>query len=155
MAGQTEATVTTEQRQERLRELAAAPGQMATALADLTDAFETVMERLSADQLEAICYHPAGNWSARWYAQQRLAEIAMHRWDFQRSLGRDAELDETVAAFLLPMLLESNLPRVYLRGPRGEGRFRLAVAGMPAQSWGLAASPDGACASSVAVTTPR
>jgi uncharacterized protein (TIGR03083 family) len=142
VAGQTEATLTTEQRQERLRELAAAPGQMATALADLTAAFETVMERLSADQLEAICYHPAGNRSARWYAQQRLAEIAMHRWDLQRSLGRDAELDETVAAFLLPMLLESNLPRTYRRGPRGEGRFRLAVAGRPAQSWLLAASPD-------------
>ena len=33
-------------------------------------------------------------------------------------------------------------PRTYRRGPRGEGRFRLAVAGMPAQSWVLAASPD-------------
>jgi uncharacterized protein (TIGR03083 family) len=142
VAGQTEPVLTTEQRQERLRELAAAPAQMAAALADLTAAFETLVERLDADQLEAICYHPAGNRSARWYAQQRLAEIAMHRWDLQRSLGREAELDEAVAAFLLPMLLESNLPRTYRRGPRGEGRFRLTVAGSPSQSWLLAASPE-------------
>ena len=60
-----------------------------------------------------------------------------------RSLGRDgAALDEEVAAFVLPMLLESNLPRIYPRGPRGEGRFRLVVEGAPAQSWLLTATPE-------------
>jgi uncharacterized protein (TIGR03083 family) len=142
VAGRVEATLSIEQRQERLRELAGSPEHLLATLPELTAALEGTLQRLSADELEAICFHPAGNRSARWYAQQRLAEIAMHQWDLRHSLGQEAALDESVAAFLLPMLLESNLPRTYLRGPRGEGRFRLSVAGAPDQSWLLSAGPD-------------
>ncbi|SRR5579884_295813 len=142
LAGRTEPSLSQEQRQERLRELAAAPERVPAVLAQNTAAFEALMERLSADELETICFHPAGNRSARWYAQQRAAEIAFHRWDLLHSLGREAPLDEALAAFLLPMLLESNLPRTYRRGPKGEGRFRLTVAGAPAQTWLLDASPE-------------
>jgi uncharacterized protein (TIGR03083 family) len=141
-AGAIEPGVSTEARQERLREIAGAPERMPSILAEYTAAFESVMERLSPEQVEMICYHPAGNRSARWYAQQRVAEIAFHQWDLRRSLGRDPALDENVAAFLLPMLLESNLPRIYPRGPKGEGRFRLTVAGSPDQSWLLTATPE-------------
>ena len=160
VAGKTEASVTQEQRQERLREIAEAPDQIPAVLARNTAAFEAVMERLSADELEAICFHPAGNRSARWYAQQRAAEIAFHRRDLLRSLGREPTQDEGLAAFLLPMLLESNLPRTYRRGPKGEGRFRLTVAGSPEQSWLLTATPEeltverGGGAAEVTVTAP-
>ncbi len=160
VAGRTEPSLSQEQRQERLRELGDAPDRVPVVLMQNTAAFEALMERLTADELEAICFHPAGNRSARWYAQQRAAEIAFHRWDLLRSLGREATLDESVATFLLPMLLESNLPRTYRRGPRGEGRFRLTVAGAPEQTWLLTASPEelrverGAGEADVTITAP-
>jgi SCP-2 sterol transfer family len=40
------------------------------------------------------------------------------------------------------MLLESNAPRIYPLGPRGEGRVRLVVEGAPAASWLLTAGPE-------------
>jgi uncharacterized protein (TIGR03083 family) len=142
-AGLTEPGITNEERARRVQQLAdASPAEVAATLDKVTADLERVFERLSADEVEAICYHPAGNRPARWYAQQRLAEIAFHRWDLLHSLGRDAAIDEEIAAFLLPMLLESNLPRTYRRGPKGEGRFRLVVSGTPAQSWLLMASPE-------------
>jgi uncharacterized protein (TIGR03083 family) len=142
-AGLTEPGVTPEERARRVQELAeAAPAEVIATLDRATAELEALFERLSAADLEALCYHPAGNRPARWYAQQRLAELAFHRWDLLRSLGREAALDPAVAAFLLPMLLESNLPRTYRRGPRGAGRFRLVVEGAPEQSWLLTATPE-------------
>src|SRR5579884_2155019 len=92
---------------ESLRHIRTIARQLEDELAHLPpEALDALMERLSADELETICFHPAGNRSARWYAQQRAAEIAFHRWDLLHSLGREAPLDEALAAFLLPMLLE-------------------------------------------------
>src|SRR6266545_3197028 len=118
------------------------PEEILARLDEVTAAIEQLYERLSADELEAICWHRRGNRSARWYVKHRLAEVAFHYWDLERSLGRVAALDEDVASFLLPTLLESNAPRIYPTGPRGEGRYRLAVEGNPAASWLLAASPE-------------
>ncbi len=136
VAGTLEPAVSREDRETRLAELADTPP---AAVADLLDRatadLEGVLDRLSADELERVCYHPAGNRPARWYAQQRLAEVAFHRWDVHRLLGHDATLDDEVARFLLPMLMESNMPRVYPRGPKGQGRLRLAVEGAPELTW--------------------
>jgi len=143
VAGQTEAGVSEEERARRIAEVAESPPEEILArLDEVTAAIERLYERLSADELEAICWHRRGNRSARWYVKHRLAEVAFHYWDLERSLGRVAALDEDVASFLLPTLLESNAPRIYPTGPRGEGRYRLAVEGNPAASWLLAASPE-------------
>jgi uncharacterized protein (TIGR03083 family) len=143
VAGLPEPGQTEEERARRVQQLAAAsPTELRAALVGATDDLEALYERLTADQLEAICYHRRGNRPARWYIQHRLAEVAFHHWDLRRSLGRPAALDPEVAAFLLPTLVESNLPRIYPHGPRGEGRFRLVVAGEPAASWLLIASPE-------------
>jgi uncharacterized protein (TIGR03083 family) len=136
VAGTLEPGLSREEREQRLAVLAETPpAEVAAQLDSATADLEGVLDRLSADELERICYHPAGNRPARWYAQQRLAEVAFHRWDVGHSLGRDATLDEGVARFLLPMLMESNMPRVYPRGPKGQGRLRLQVEGAPELSW--------------------
>jgi uncharacterized protein (TIGR03083 family) len=161
VAGILEPKSSREDREKRVGELAgAAPTDVAAALERGTTEFEGVLERLTADELERACYHPAGNRPARWYAQQRLAEVAFHRWDVHRSLGRDDALDEEVARFLLPMLAESNMPRVYPRGPKGQGRVRLVVEGAPAQSWLFTANGEtldvqrGGNGADVTVTAP-
>lgn len=142
VAGVTEPAVSEDERARRLDELSdAVPEERITALDRVTDAIEELYGRLNREQLEAICWHRRGNRSARWYAQHRLAEVAFHEWDLKRSLGRVATLDEGMAAFLLPMLLESNLPRSYAAGSGGEGRFRLVVQGALAASWLLTAIP--------------
>src|SRR6185369_2766350 len=96
--------------------------------------------------LDTVAFHRRGNRPARWFAAHRLAEIAFHRWDFQRSLGQDAVFDEGVAALLLPVLLESNAPRTYAAGlsaERGAGeRYLLAVAGDLAACWLVTIQPD-------------
>jgi uncharacterized protein (TIGR03083 family) len=143
VAGSVEPAVPEAERERRIGEIAASPPELMLArLDEVTDGIERLYQRLSAEELEAICYHRRGNRTARWYICHRLAEVAFHRWDLDRSLGRDATLDEDVATFLLPTLLESNLPRIYPSGPRGAGRFRLSVPDDPARRWLLAATPD-------------
>ena len=143
VAGRPEPTESQEQRVARLQHIAAAPpAEVAAILDQSTTDLETTLERLSPDQLEAICWHPAGNRPARWYAVQRLIELSMHYWDLDRSLGREAAIDEGAARFILPVILESNLPRTYQRGPKGEGRVRLVVQDAPQQSWLLTATPE-------------
>jgi uncharacterized protein (TIGR03083 family) len=142
--GITEPPLSAEERERQVNDLAnASPAEMIQLLERTTAEFERVFERLGAEDLEAICYHRRGNRSARWYAQHRLIEVAFHYWDFEHSLGREAMLDQEVASFLLPTIVESNLPRIYPSGPRGEGRFCLAVEGAPGSSWLLTASPAG------------
>jgi uncharacterized protein (TIGR03083 family) len=142
VAGQTEPPPPAE-RARRMDELTAAPPEERIGALDrVTAAIEGLYGRLDARQLEAICYHRRGNRSARWYVHHRLGEVAFHTWDLERSLGRDARFDEEIAGFLLPTLIESNLPRIYPSGAGGEGRFRLAVEGEPAASWLLAASSE-------------
>jgi uncharacterized protein (TIGR03083 family) len=143
VAGLTEPGITPDERAKRVQYITDAPPAEVVSILDQTTAdLAAALERLSPEQVEAICYHPAGNRPARWYAQQRLAEIAFHQWDLSHSLGRDATIDPAVATFLLPMLLESNLPRIYQRGPKGEGRFRLVAQDAPDQTWLLVATPE-------------
>ncbi|HEY7068225.1 MAG TPA: maleylpyruvate isomerase family mycothiol-dependent enzyme [Chloroflexota bacterium] len=142
-AGITVSGIDPEARAKRVQYIAGAPpAEVVTILDQTTADLEAAFERLSPEQVEAICYHPAGNRPARWYAQQRLAEVAFHQWDVLHSLGRDPALDPAVAGYLLPMLLESNLPRTYQRGPKGDGRFRLVAQDAPDQAWLLTATPE-------------
>src|SRR5947208_3162019 len=123
-----------------------APPVVADALDRITDSFEQAFAGLDDAGLDTIAFHRRGNRPARWFAAHRLAEIAFHRWDFQRSLGQDASFDEGVAALLLPVLLESNAPRTYAAGlsaERGSGeRFLLAVIHDPWARWLVTIQPD-------------
>lgn len=141
--GSTEPPLPEAEREQRIAAAAAtSPQELLNGLTRETAAIEALFERLTADQLAAICYHRRGNRPASWYIQHRLAEVAFHLWDLEGSLGRPAAFDPEAAAFLLPMLLESNLPRIYTSGPRGEGRFRLVADDLPNGSWLLTVTPD-------------
>jgi len=161
--GSVEPSVGAEERQRRQVELESAdPETAARALQAVTADFEALYAGLDEPQLAAICFHRRGNRSVRWYAAHRLAEVAFHAWDVQFSLGREPQLDDDVAALLLPTLLESNAPRTYaarLKPDRGRGeRFRLAVAGDPQACWVVQIDPDalearrGAAAADLTIT---
>jgi hypothetical protein len=61
------------------------------------------------------------------------------------SLGRsDADLDQESARFLLPMLLELNVPAIVNRDKRGgDGTYVVRVKGEPDAAWRLAFRPGG------------
>lgn len=134
-----------EARTARMNEIGAQ--EPAAILADfraITGRFEHEFGGLSPAQLEVRGTHSHGPRSAAWFVEQRLAEVAFHRWDFQASLGRRADLDRGTAGFLLPMLLEVNFPAIVARdGKGGRGSFRLAVSGEQGPAWGLEFAPGG------------
>jgi hypothetical protein len=108
-----------------------------------TDRFEATIGALAAEQVQQQATHSHGPRTIRWFADQRLAEVAFHRWDLDNSLGRQAVFDEGTAAFLLPMLLETNLPAIVeLKGGGGDGSFGLAVANQPDLRWRLDFGPN-------------
>jgi predicted lipid carrier protein YhbT len=82
----------------------------------------------------------------RWYAAHRLAEVAFHGWDLRFSLGQAPQLDQQVAALLLPTLLKSNAPRTYAAGltpQRGSGeRYLLVVEEDLSARWLVTIDPD-------------
>ncbi len=140
--GNLEPALTREQRAQRMQEIAAQPtDKIVSDLRAMTDLFEREFRALIPDQLDVLAMHPYGPRPARWFIEQRLAEVAFHRWDFHHSLGRAASLDEDTAAYLLPLLFGKNLPVMMgSDGPRGEGSFKFAVRGSR-QAWQAVAGP--------------
>lgn len=147
LAGSVEPTLSNEERHHRQTQLAAADADtVARALEAVTSEFVGLYDGLDEDQLAAICFHRRGNRSVRWYATHRLAEVAFHGWDLRYSLGQSPQLDDAVAALLLPTLLESNAPRTYAAGmtsERGRGeRYAFVVADDPEACWVVTIEPD-------------
>jgi uncharacterized protein (TIGR03083 family) len=106
------------------------------------DHFERWFGRLSPQQLGVLGPHSHGPRSAAWFVDQRLAEVAYHRRDLELSLGQGADLDQETARFLLPTLVELNVPAIVRRDKTGgEGTYLLAVRGDPSAAWRLVFGP--------------
>ena len=108
-------------------------------LRETNDKFTRWFGDLSPEQLATTGPHSHGPRTAAWFIDMRLAEMAFHRADLHQSLGKDGELDQETARFLLPMLLEMNIPAIVRRDKTGgEGTYALAVRGEPGAAWTLA-----------------
>ena len=132
-----------EARTQRMNEIASQePAEILADFRATVDRFEDWFGRLSPEQLDVLGPHSHGPRSAAWFAEQRLAEVAFHRLDLDRSLGRPGDLDQTTARFLLPMLLELNVPAIVRRdGTGGDGTYQLGVRGDSGASWRLEFGP--------------
>jgi uncharacterized protein (TIGR03083 family) len=118
------------------------PAGIVNEMRQTNDTFERWFGDLSPEQLAVLGPHSHGPRSARWFVDQRLAEVAFHRRDLERSLGADADLDQETARFLLPTLLELNVPAIVRRDKTGgDGTYAVAVRGEPAAAWRLAFAP--------------
>jgi len=138
-----EPALTPEQRARRQQEIAAQPqGQIMEYLDEAQRQLEQVVEGLLPDRIETQGMHVYGPRDVTWFVQQRLAELAFHLWDLRVSLGLGREFDEDTARWLLPMLVESNLPVLYALAPNPVGAFGLAVEGAPDLAWRLEAGPE-------------
>jgi uncharacterized protein (TIGR03083 family) len=63
--------------------------------------------------------HPQGDRTVRWFCTQLLTEVTFHRWDLGRALGESRPLEEGLARYLLPFMLDSAQPLyAHLRAPR-------------------------------------
>ena len=135
----------------RMNEIAAwDTGRILAAMRAVDEQFQRDLGALRPDRLETRGHHVYGLMTARWFVDQRLAEIAVHRWDLEYSLGRPAVLDRDVATHLLPMLFEENLPaRLGQHAPPVGGRIRFVVSGAPGPYWTVEAVPGADGASSV------
>ncbi len=134
-----------DQRARIMAEIAARPSAGIVAyLRETNEKFTAWFGALSPEQLDTTGPHSHGPRTAAWFVEMRLAEMAFHRADLRQSLGRGAELDQETARFLLPMLLETNLPAIVARDKTGgDGTYALAVRGEPAALWRLAFRPGG------------
>lgn len=113
-------------------------------LRETNDKFTRWFGDLSPEQLDVTGPHSHGPRSAAWFIEMRLAEMAFHRADLHQSLGRGADLEPDSARFLLPMLLETNIPAIVARDKTGgEGTYALRVQGEPGAVWQLAFRPGG------------
>lgn len=113
-------------------------------LRETNDKFTRWFGDLSPEQLDTTGPHSHGPRTAAWFIEMRLAEMAFHRADLHQSLVRDGELEQETARFLLPMLLEMNVPAIVARDKTGgEGTYALAVRGEPGAVWRLAFRPGG------------
>lgn len=109
-----------------------------TAFAEL----ERTVAGLSPEQIEQ-CTFPFGpsERNIHWFCTQNLAEVAYHRWDLDRALGADGPLDDDLAAYLLPFLLDRERLLFWRKSTDGEPRtFSLAT---DSESWVLRVSADG------------
>ena len=99
------------------------------------------VESLSNDQLEAFTFpHPQGQRSVRWFCTQLLTEMTFHRWDLERSLGGRAGLEDDVAEYLLPFLLDPHEPIIgTIRSETGSS-FALATSD---RAWTLVTDASG------------
>jgi uncharacterized protein (TIGR03083 family) len=134
-----------EARAKRMQAIAALPTtEIVDLLCQTNDHFNRWFGELSPEQLDVKGPHSHGPRTAAWFIEMRLAEMAFHRMDLERSLGRDADLDQETARFLLPMLLELNVPAIVARDKTGgEGAYALTVRGEPGAVWRLAFRPGG------------
>jgi uncharacterized protein (TIGR03083 family) len=101
-----------------------------------------IVADLTDEQLDRLDFpHPQGQRSIRWFCTQLLAEVAFHRWDLEASLGSGAALDDTLAAYLLPFLLDPAEPLFGMRRTQsGDAQFSLTST---ERIWVLTATADG------------
>ena len=118
------------------------PADWVTLQRDAYQDMRRLVDKLTDAQLEQFDFpHPQGQRSVRWFCTQLLAEVAFHRWDLDWSLGQDAPLDDDLATYLLPFLLDPTESLFGLRrAPNGTATFSVASAGM---GWELTTSDQG------------
>jgi uncharacterized protein (TIGR03083 family) len=131
-----------EERQRRTEEI------MAMDVHEIVSLFRANADRvadtfggLGEAQVDTLGVHSTGPRTARWWVDQRLAELAFHRWDLERSLGLERELDREIAEHLLVTLMDENFVPIASRGGLGgEGRFRLVERGGAGAAWTVISS---------------
>jgi uncharacterized protein (TIGR03083 family) len=101
-----------------------------------------LVSSLSPEQIEQCTFpHSQGERSIGWFCSQNLAEVAYHRWDLDRSLGQARPLDDDLAAYLLPFLLDP--PRLLFRRNRADGEPQVFALSTGTQTWLLNVTADG------------
>ncbi len=143
MRGESGPPESREARAQQMNAIAAQePGKILADFRATVDRFERWFGELSAEQLDVEGLHSHGPRSAAWWVEQRLAEVAFHGLDLERSLGRAADLEQRTARFLLPTLVELNFPAIVRRDATGgHGIYRLEARGVSGAAWRLEFAP--------------
>lgn len=85
--------------------------------------------------------HPQGERPLSWYCTQLLAETTYHRWDVEHSLGATGSLNDDLAAYLLPFLLEPS--RQLFGAKKCEGPVQSFIVATPDRRWQLDVGNEG------------
>jgi uncharacterized protein (TIGR03083 family) len=101
-----------------------------------------VVAGLSSEQIERCTFpHPQGERSIGWFCTQNLAEVAYHLWDLDRSLAYEGPLDDDLAVYLLPFLMDP--PRLLFGRLCTDGEPQTFALSTDAQTWVLRVTADG------------
>jgi uncharacterized protein (TIGR03083 family) len=101
-----------------------------------------VVSGLSSEQIEQSTFpFGPGERNIAWFCTQNLAEVAYHRWDLDWSLGQRDPLDDDLAAYLLPFLLDAQ--RLLFWRKRTDGEPQTFALSTDSQTWVLHVTSDG------------
>jgi uncharacterized protein (TIGR03083 family) len=143
LSGEPGPTRSPAEREAAIAQLAAqGPAAIVEALANAADRFELTIRSVPPLKLDTLALHTHGPRPIRWFVVHRLGEVVVHRWDIGAAIGRPTPPAEDAAVFLVPTLLEVNLPVWYTRGPRGRGQLRLVVRARTPHAWLLDADGE-------------
>jgi uncharacterized protein (TIGR03083 family) len=135
---------TPEQREERQRELSAMSAALLISTFDSRHrSLQERLARLSASELEQPCPHPRWLMPAWWIVDQRVVELAFHIWDMETSIGRPNDIDGSVAQFMLPAIVENNLPLFYRSDAACAGSWLIRAQDVEQGQWHVRASEGG------------
>jgi hypothetical protein len=81
---------------------------------------------------------------AWWIVDQRVVELAFHTWDLETSIGRDTEIDARAAQFMLPAILENNLPLFHRHDPARAGSWSIHATDIDGGQWHIQSAESGA-----------
>jgi uncharacterized protein (TIGR03083 family) len=126
-------------REEEIR--AMSPSEWVDLQCSACGEIKKTVAQLSVEQLERFDFpHPQGLRSIRWFCTQLLTEVVFHRWDLECALGTRAPLDESMAAYLLPFLLDAAEPIFGIVRTDIEATF---VVSSGPTAWRLHSTPEG------------
>ncbi|MBV9121602.1 MAG: maleylpyruvate isomerase family mycothiol-dependent enzyme [Chloroflexi bacterium] len=96
------------------------PAEGSSLLRERADALRQVFASVQGQDMDKPAWHHRGTRPIWIYIVMRLHELVMHRWDFDRSLGREARLSAGSLPYLVDLAFARLLPQFLNRDVAGD-----------------------------------
>jgi uncharacterized protein (TIGR03083 family) len=103
------------------------PAEGASVLHERSAQLSVALAQLDGSALALNAWHMRGPRPIWMYVAMRVYELALHRWDLQKSIGTQASLAREVAVPLVDLLLSAILPQTLDRTAAGAVSTDLAL----------------------------
>jgi uncharacterized protein (TIGR03083 family) len=105
----------------------ASPAEGVSVLHERAAQLNGALSQVDASALALEAWHMRGPRPIWMYIAMRVYELALHRWDLQKSVGTQPSLAREVAVPLVDLLLSAVLPQTFDRTAAGAGSADVAL----------------------------